>query len=55
MTRVQENEVRKVRDRIKEIRNILDAVMYYSEPLSEKEFKKIRGAYDLICKANDTL
>lgn len=55
MTRTQENEIRKVRERIQEIRNILDAVMYYGEPLSEKEFGKIRTAYDLICKANDKL
>ena len=55
MTRIQENEIRKVRERIQEIRNILDAVMYYSEPLYEKDFGKIRGAYDLICKANDKL
>ena len=55
MTRTQENEIRKVRERIQEIRNILDAIMYYSEPLSEKDFVVIRESYDLICKANDKL
>lgn len=55
MTAQQERELRIVRERISEIRNILDGVMYYSDPITEEERKKIREAYDLICKANDKL
>ena len=45
----------KVREEIETMRNQLDWVMYRSEPLPDKEFKKIREAYDLICQANDKL
>ena len=55
MTPVQENMLNKVREGIDTMRNQLDWVMYRSEPLSDKEFKRIRKAYDLICKANDKL
>jgi hypothetical protein len=51
MTPVQENMLNKVREEIQVMRNQLDWVMYRSEPLSNKEFNKIREAYDLVCKA----
>ena len=55
MTLEQERVLNKVREEIKGMRIQLDWVMYYSDSLPEKEFKKIRDAYDLICKANDSL
>lgn len=55
MTQQQEKQVQDVRNKIEEIRDILDDVMYSSQYLSEKEYKPIREAYDLICKANDKL
>ena len=37
-------------------RKWLDQAMYYSgEEMPEKDFKKVREAYDLICSANDKL
>lgn len=55
MTPVQENILNKVREEIETMREQLDWVMYRSEPLTDREFKKIRKAYDLVCKANDNL
>jgi hypothetical protein len=41
---------------IQEARKWLDQSMYYTEPqMPEKELKRVREAYDLICKANDKL
>lgn len=41
---------------IQEARKWLDQAMYYTEPqMPEKERKRVREAYDLICKANDKL
>ena len=55
MTIRQMNAVEKTRGLIREIRELLDGVMYYSDPLTDDEFKKVREAYDLVCKANDKL
>jgi len=45
----------KVQEQIKNVRAMLDDVMYYTDPLPENEFKKVREGYDLICQANDKL
>lgn len=45
----------KVQEKIKELRVLLDDVMYRTEPLSDAEHNKVRESYDLICKANDKL
>ena len=55
MTPRQKNAINAAREKIKEIRVLLDGVMYYTDPLTDSEFKRIREAYDLICKANDKL
>ena len=55
MTPRQEIMVSRVRALIADTRNILDDIMYRSDPLDDKTFFKIREAYDLICKANDKL
>ena len=55
MTTRQEMALSQARVKISEIRQLLDDVMYYSDPLTEGEFKKVREAYDFICKANDKL
>ena len=55
MTREQETELKKARDRITEARNILDDVMYRMTPITEDEHLKLRRAYDLLCEANDKL
>lgn len=55
MTPRQEIYLTKVRALIADARTLLDDVMYHGDPLPENEFRKIREAYDLICKANDKL
>ena len=45
----------KVEEKIRELRVMLDDVMYRSDPLPDNEYKKIRKGYDLICQANDKL
>ena len=55
MTVRQINAVEQARGKIREIRELLDGVMYSSDPLTDAEFKKVREAYDLVCKANDRL
>ena len=55
MTARQEDALNKEREKISEIRELLDGVMYYSDPLTDKEFEKIRAAYDAVCSANDRL
>lgn len=41
---------------IQEARKWLDQAMYYTgDPMPDEDFRKVRGAYDLICKANDKL
>ena len=48
-----------IRDAIRSIqtaRKWLDMAMYYSgAEMPEEEFKKVREAYDYLCKANDKL
>lgn len=55
MTFRQEKAVEKAKEKIGEIRNLLDEVMYYSDPIEDREFNKVREAYNLICSANDQL
>ena len=55
MTPRQKNALNTVREKIKEIRVLLDGVMYYTDPLNDSEFKRIREAYDCVCQAADKL
>ena len=56
MTQMQEYIINKAKEKINELRNMLDDVMYHTTPqLSDKEYHKIREAYDNICEANDKL
>jgi hypothetical protein len=55
MTFRQQRNLQIVRENVKEIRLLLDDVMYHMDPLTEEEHKKIRECYDLICKANDKI
>jgi len=55
MTARQENNLNKVRELLKDARNLLDGVMYGGDPLTDAEFKKVRGCYDKICEANDKI
>lgn len=55
MTINQINAIEQARGKIREIRELLDGVMYYSEPITKEEYKRVREAYDLVCKANDAL
>lgn len=56
MTAIQERGIIKVQEKISEIRTILDGLMYGQEvPVSDKEYERIKKAYDLICKVNDAL
>lgn len=58
MTYRQEIIMGKVREHIKDLRNMLDDLMYNNsgkEQLSDDEFRRAREAYDLICQANDKL
>lgn len=55
MTGRQENNLNKVRELLKDVRNLLDGVMYGGDPLTDAEFKKVRGCYDKICEANDKI
>ena len=55
MTNRQQIIMSKVQEKIKELRRMLDDVMYCSEPLQPDEYKKIRAGYDKICEANDKL
>jgi len=56
MTQDQRNNIFFATRKIEEARSYLDTAMYYTgEPMEESEFKKVREAYDLICKAADKL
>lgn len=55
MTSRQQYIMTKVQERIRELRSMLDDVMYHTDHLPENEFKKVREGYDLICQANDKL
>ena len=52
---MKEQALNQVRSQIKDIRRTLDGLMYGGIPITDDEYKKIREAYDLICKANDKL
>lgn len=55
-TAIQANILHDVHADIAKIRNDLDFLMYNPNfKVEEKEFSKLREAYDLICKANDKL
>ena len=55
MTTRQENALSYVRDKLREVRKLLDGVMYHSDLLSEKEFEKVRAAYDSVCRVSDQI
>ena len=55
MTPRQEIMLNRARALIADTRNVLDNVMYRTDPLTDKELSRIRESYDLICKANDKL
>jgi len=55
MTTRQEYILSKVREQIRTTRQMLDDVMYRTDPLTQEEHKRVREAYDLICQANDRL
>ena len=56
MTNEQQYFTSKASNYLQKARFCLDNAMYYTKPkMSEGEFKKVREAYDLICKANDKL
>ena len=41
---------------IQEARKWLDQAMYYTEPqMPEKEFERVRKAFNFLCKSNDQL
>lgn len=46
----------RVKEKITEIRGLLDFVMYGNDgKITDEEFVRIKESYDLICKANDKL
>ena len=55
MTARQENNLNQVRALLKQARNLLDGVMFGGDPLTDAEFKKVRGCFDKICEANDKI
>ena len=56
MTSKQVDCVRNAIKSIQTARKWLDMAMYYSgDTMPENEFKKVREAYDYLCKANDKL
>lgn len=55
MTARQKYIMTKVEEKIRELRVMLDDVMYRTDKLSEEEYKRIREAYDHICEAADLL
>ena len=56
MSPEQHRIIVKARECIKDLRESLDTVMYYTSPqMPESEFKRVREAYDAICHANDLL
>ena len=56
MTTEQHQLIVKERDLIKQTRQLIDSAMYYTEPkMSEREFSRVREAYDALCSSNDLL
>ena len=55
MTTRQQYILLKVQEQIRTTRQMLDDVMYRTDPLTPEERKRVRECYDLICQANDKL
>ena len=55
MTPRQSYIMSKVKEKLNDLRFLLDDVMYRTDDLSDDEFKKLRSAYDDICSINDRL
>ena len=55
MTQLHEQILTKVKRQLDDVRSNLDAVMYYTDPLPDNEFKRIREGYDKICEAIDKI
>lgn len=45
----------KAKEKIQELRWLLDDVMYHTGDISDKYYNRIREAYNLVCEANDKL
>lgn len=55
MTTNQKYIMTKVKERINDLRFLLDEIMYRTGDLPDDEYKKLRSAYDDICSINDRL
>lgn len=56
MTRRQEQFINDAKKNLEQARQWLDIAMYYSgEEMPEKDFEKVRNAYDKICSSIDSL
>ena len=56
MTRNQEMCIKEAIESLQTARKWLDQAMYYTEPqLPDGEQKKVRAAYDTVCKSIDML
>lgn len=54
MTANQITQLRKVINKLNDIRQTLDEVVY-SEPISDMEYGQVRECYDMICEVIDKL
>lgn len=55
MTTSQRSQIGKAIERLNAIRQLLDGVMYYSEPITDEEHGKVRECYDGLCEVTDKL
>lgn len=56
MTQQQYNELRRAKNKISDIRTILDNVMYRMTPtIPDEDYDRIREIYNLLCQAHDKL
>ena len=55
MTHIHSQLLMEAHSQIEQLRETLDNIMYYTDPLEEEEYQTVRRAYDLVCKANDEL
>ena len=56
MTRKQQIIIDKAHEKIRDLRNLLDDLMYNAaDPIDDALYPRIREAYDLVCQANDKL
>ena len=55
MTKEQREKLQDVKDGIKELRNILDCVMYGEPYIDDSDYNRIRKCYDRLCQASDEL